>query len=125
MTEYYREKRFDNWKWLFLRARNICLFGLFYYFVTLSYHREEREGTIKETKSLFVRACTNSHRLYNFGSHGVIPYVFLFQLIYRPIELILAVLLTYDFLEPLIFGGLQEQLLELERPNISILSNEE
>ena len=24
------------WKWLFLRTRNICLFGLFYYFVTLS-----------------------------------------------------------------------------------------
>ena len=25
-----------NRKWLFLRAGNICLFGLFYYFVTLS-----------------------------------------------------------------------------------------
>ena len=32
----------------------ICRLGLFYYFVTLSYSREEREGTIKETKSLFV-----------------------------------------------------------------------
>ena len=48
-------------KWLFSRASYICLFGLFYYFVTLSYNREERKGTIKETKSLLVRACTNSH----------------------------------------------------------------
>ena len=50
-------------KWLFLRAHKICLFGLFYYFVTLLYNREEREGIIKETKSLFVRARANSHCL--------------------------------------------------------------
>ena len=41
-------------KLIFLRAHNICLFGLFYYFVTLSQNREESEGIIKETKSLCV-----------------------------------------------------------------------
>ena len=54
-------------KWLFLRARNICPFGIFYYryFVTLSYNQEEHEGIIKETKSLFLQARTNSRYLYS------------------------------------------------------------
>ena len=36
-------------KWLFLRDGNICLFGLFLYFVTLWYNRGEHEEMIKET----------------------------------------------------------------------------
>ena len=31
-------------KWLKLRDRNICLFSLFYYFVTLSYNRGSVKG---------------------------------------------------------------------------------
>ena len=42
-------------KWIFLlacRDCSLCLFGLFYYFVTPSYNLGKREGIIKEVKSL-------------------------------------------------------------------------
>ena len=41
-------------------GRNICLFGLFYYFVNALVQLGRARGMIKETKRLFVRAHKNS-----------------------------------------------------------------
>ena len=39
-----QQATFFHRKWLKLRARNICLFSLFYYFVTLSYNQGSVKG---------------------------------------------------------------------------------
>ena len=41
-------------------GRNICLFGLFYYFVNALVQLGRARGIIKETESLFVPAHRNS-----------------------------------------------------------------
>ena len=64
-------------KWLFLRARNICLLGLLKLLLHAFVEPNEREGIITKTKRLFVRARTNRLCLKKFAGYLTTGFGFL------------------------------------------------